>query len=69
MASKNVGMLFRTQQDIDKYKGAMRYDFAAEMAQVWLQIVCKMPPTSQKELKRDLSDKTLIGEYIGSQEH
>ena len=72
VASKNVAMLVRDKNDIEKWqKGEMagRYGFAAEMAHVWLDIVARMSDAHQKEIREEMNGRTLVGEYIGSQDH
>ena len=47
--------------------------FAKEMAHVWFKKIVAIKKErgakAVKELKADLTGKTLIGEYVGSQEH
>ena len=72
IASKNVGMLVKDRNQIEKYsEGEMsnRYAFASEMAHVWFTKLASMTADARKELTKALSGRTLVGEYIGSQEH
>jgi len=71
VCSKNVGLIARRRSDIDKYTGD-RYGFAKEMAHVWfdkLEEYKAKDPLIVDELRKELSGNTLIGEYIGSDEH
>jgi len=47
--------------------------FAVEMGEVWFDFLeclrLKNGEESVQELKNELSDMTLVGEYIGSQKH
>lgn len=72
ISSKNVGMMVRSKDDIKGYKGGEnsgRYEFASEMAVVWFNILAKMDPETRVQIKKELNGRTLVGEYIGSQEH
>ena len=69
VTSKNVGLLARTRDDIAKYDSSGRYRFAIEMATVWFDKLESMPQTEQDQLKDVCNERTLVGEYIGSNEH
>lgn len=72
VASKNVAMLVRNHKDIERYKQGAdygRYAFAQEMAHVWLDKVEKMSEKLRSSIQEEMDGMTLIGEYIGSQEH
>ena len=72
VTSKNVAILVRNRDDIKKYgngdeKG--RFGFATEMAHVWLDKLDTFDIKKRESIKFDLAGKTMVGEYIGSQEH
>jgi hypothetical protein len=46
-----------------------RFRFAIEMAYVWFDKLDTMSAATQENLRKDLNGKTMVGEYIGSQEH
>lgn len=72
IASKNVAMLARDEGDIASYKQGGdygRYAFAQEMARAWFKMTKKMSKEQLRKLQEDMDGHTLIGEYIGSQEH
>jgi len=66
-ASKNVSILIRNNKDIDEYKkyGDNRYSFATLIAETWLKIISK-EGVDVEGLKKDLTGKTLVGEYCGN---
>ena len=69
VSSKNVGMLVRNREDINKYKNgasADRFAFAGEMAHVWFSTLEAMSEALRKEITHEMSGRTLVGEYIGS---
>eukprot|EP00347_Sterkiella_histriomuscorum_P020181 403338791 len=73
VASKNTGLLIRTRDDIEKYPQSM-YSFAMEMSLVWIDFIdqLKLQPDGVKylkELKDIMNGRTLVGEYVGAQEH
>jgi len=45
-----------------------RFDFAVLIAQQWFTILEKLSSDQLKELKQDISGKTLVGEYVGNPE-
>jgi len=65
IASKNVSILARNKNDIEEYlkmeKG--RYNIASLIAEAWFNILEKVGNVD--ELKKELTGKTLIGEYCG----
>jgi hypothetical protein len=64
VSSKNVAIAVRTHKDITWYKNStkMRYSFAVEMAETWLNIIKKLSPEKIKELQEFLHEKTFVGE-------
>ena len=70
ICSKNVALIAEDKSDISYYKSD-RYAFAREMAHVWFDKLDELKKKGFKieELKKDLQDMTLIGEYVGSQDH
>lgn len=48
---------------------ASRYSFAVEMAETWFKKLDEMGPKVRKELQNALDGQTLVGEYIGSDDH
>jgi len=48
---------------------ADRYRFACEMAEVWFKIISSMNEEHRKQIKKELAGHTLVGEYVGSQDH
>lgn len=72
VTSKNVAILIRNRDDIKKYENCSdqgRFAFATEMAYVWLDKLDTFDAQKREDIKRDLAGKTMVGEYIGSQEH
>lgn len=71
ICSKNVGLIAQHRDDIDKYRSD-RFVFAREMAHVWFDILEEMKnedPQLVTKLKAEMKGNTMIGEYIGAQEH
>ena len=71
ICSKNVGLIAQKRSDISRYNSD-RFVFAKEMAEVWFDILEDLEHHSKgmvSKLKADMTGNTLIGEYIGSQEH
>ena len=72
ICSKNVALIAQTRKDIDKYQ-APRFEFAREMAHVWFdklqELEKKGGAKAIEELKKDIGGNTLIGEYVGSDDH
>jgi len=67
VASKNVSILVRNNKDISEYRkyGETRYTFATLIAEAWLKIISK-EGVDVEELKKNLTGKTLVGEYCGN---
>ena len=68
VTSKNVALLARKKSEVPMYKDD-RYKFAKEMADVWFDKLATMKPDVVKDLETTLSGRTLVGEYIGSDDH
>jgi len=69
IASKNVALCARNIEDIKLYEGK-RYTFAKEMAKTWFSILSSIEKNNQlSEFIKEISNKTLIGEYVGNFEH
>ncbi|CDW83198.1 UNKNOWN [Stylonychia lemnae] len=73
IAQKNSGLLARTRKDLEKYDNSI-WEYAIYMARVWFDILDKIkvkPNGTQllKQLKEIMTDRTFVGEYIGSIEH
>ena len=71
ICSKNVGLIAQYRDDIDTYKSD-RFVFAKEMAHVWFDYLEDLEADDKagfKSLKEDLDGVTMVGEYIGSQDH
>lgn len=69
--SKNVALLAKTEDDIEKYSSseeATRYTFAIIIAKAWFGKLAVLGDKAE-DLKKDLAGKTLIGEYCGDPEH
>ena len=75
IASKNVCILATNRNDIETYypirshDKPTRYAFASKIAYCWFDIIDTMDITKVNQLKQYLTDKTLIGEYVGNQYH
>ena len=68
IASKYVALCARFRDDVNFYN-ADRYHFARLMGFAWFDILKKMDHHLLIDLKKDLTDKTLIGEYVGNQSY
>lgn len=66
ISSKNVSILVREPQEIKLYQGE-RYDFASLIARTWFELIGGKKKDEIEELKRDLTGRTLVGEYCGNQ--
>ena len=69
IASKNVSVFARTERDLELYpKSKTRYNFAIMMAETWFDIINNgtLNKREVEELKKELSNRTLVGEYIGN---
>ena len=72
ICSKNVALLARQADHIDIYKKLPekdRYTYAVEIAQVWFEKLATLDGQSLSQIKREMEGITLVGEYIGSQNH
>lgn len=71
VCSKNVALIAQNREHIATYK-TDRFYFAREMAYVWfdkLDELEKEKVGTIDALKKDLNGMTMIGEYVGSDEH
>ena len=69
VASKNVGIVVRHRDDIASYSKD-KYGFAMEIGLVWMDKVDSMSEKGLLEqFKKELGNKTLVGEYIGNVGH
>ncbi|KRX03494.1 hypothetical protein PPERSA_02873 [Pseudocohnilembus persalinus] len=68
IASKNVSMLCQYKRDIYIYKGD-RYQYAQLIAETWFNILNKIGRKQAEQLKEYLDNMTLVGEYVGNQNH
>lgn len=72
VASKNKAIFLRNQSDV-QLQDAASAGFAIEMGEVWLNYILSLEKSKGKDAVRDLmvelSDKTLVGEYVGAVEH
>ena len=71
VCSKNVALVAQNSSHVEKY-GDSRFQFAKEMAYVWfdkLEELEKNKAGTVDALKKEMQGNTLIGEYVGSQEH
>ena len=67
IASKNVSLLARNEQDAQSYK-AQRFKFARLIAKEWFKVIEKMNNDGLlNELKEYMDGKTFVGEYCGNQ--
>ena len=74
ICSKNVALIAQNREHANSNNyTAPRFAFAREMANVWFdkidQIKRDRGNDAVQQLQNDLDQKTLVGEYIGSQEH
>ena len=71
VASKNVALLARDPEDLERYiqgKRTVRYNFAVLMAGCWFRMVTPLPKKDLQQLKVDMANKTWVGEYIGNKQ-
>lgn len=71
IASKNVALIARSKSDIELYHD-QRYEFAREIAKVWfnkLEDIKSQSNEIYQSLKKDISNRTLVGEYVNSIKH
>ena len=68
IASKNVGMIVRNPDDIQKYesKNTMRYSYAVMFARCWFALISELKKKDLENLKQDFANRTYVGEYIGN---
>lgn len=67
IASKNVGLLARDEKDLELYPPkALRYNFAYLMAKCWFTLISEFKKKDLEALKKDMTHRTFIGEYIGN---
>ena len=69
IASKNVSILVRDQNDIVKFYKEDRYQFARLIGETWFGILGNMEKKDVEVLKKELSEKegkTMVGEYCGN---
>ena len=64
--SKNVAILFNTEEDLKYYSFDERFSYALPIARTWLSEVAGMSQEVVFELKNQLSKLTLIGEFCGN---
>lgn len=74
IASKNVSLLARTRSDIKLYEKAKegdtdRYQYAKLIAHTWFNTLDKFSKAKLNNLKKDLTNRTIIGEYCGNQDY
>lgn len=74
IASKNVGILAATHSDLSYYAGddpKDRYYFALMIAQTWFSILNRLYKKGKQlsKLRESLTNKTLVGEYVGNYYH
>ena len=66
VASKNVSVMAKTEKDLELYpKSKMRYNFAIMMAYCWFDILKTLNKREVELLSKELSNRTMVGEYIG----
>jgi hypothetical protein len=68
IASKNVGMIVRNADDIQKYesKNGLRYSYAVLFAKCWFTLISEFKKKDLESLKNDFANRTFVGEYIGN---
>ena len=71
ISSKNVSILARSKEDINKYKESAdplqdRFYFARLIAEAWFQWLDHFPHQDLNKLNRFLEDHSLVGEYVGN---
>lgn len=68
IASKNVSLLAKEEKDLKIYEGTQRFHFATLIAHSWFEIL-NSHKIDIEILKKNLQNKTLIGEYCGNPNH
>lgn len=66
ISSKNVCLLARQDSEIDQNYNSDRFHFAKLMAHTWFELISNIPSKDLSQLKKDMSGRTLIGEYVGN---
>ena len=57
--------MIKDVKDIKLYHGE-RYGFAILIAEAWMNIINGLNKNLVEELKKELQDKTIVGEYCGN---
>ena len=65
--SKNVGMIFQTWADIEKYTDG-RFEYSKMIGKCWLKMIEDINPDLLESLKDYLSQHTFVGEYCGNKQ-
>jgi len=65
-SSKNVGMIFNCESDIEKYQDE-RFKYAKLISKCWLSQIEQLDDVSTTSLKNYLKEHTFVGEYCGNQ--
>jgi len=69
IASKNVSMLVRDENDLGLYKGD-RFHFAKLIGKEWMRIAQRIEKEGLiEELKENMNGRTFVGEYCGNQKY
>ena len=68
IASKNVSLVAKNRADLEKYKENTRFHFAYLIGVTFFEIL-ESRNISQKTLKDDIKNITLVGEYCGNPQH
>jgi hypothetical protein len=69
ISSKNVALIARTVEDValyEKGKNNGRFEFASLIARCWFSLISEVKKKELEDLKKDFSNRTLVGEYIGN---
>ena len=64
-SSKNVSVFVKDPVDLKLYQGE-RYGFAKLIASTWFELLKNRKKNDIEELKKDLTDRALVGEYCGN---
>lgn len=65
LASKNVSLAARTEQDFLLYNG-LRFNFAKMIGSAWFSMIKNFTEAELVNLKRGLTGFTMVGEYVGN---
>lgn len=70
IASKNVSILVTKRSDINEYRSD-RFYFASQIAHSWFDLLDELDESKVdlENLKKDLTGRTLVGEYVGNSRH